>query len=175
LTLLALAGLALNVVAWTKTFVAWLQSQGSHERQRKAYLEAVDRLYQVIPLVIDPDVTQDLPSFVYQRLRYQSDPSRPLVEALLTEANPVARVAADILQLLSASQTRSAIILGRPGGGKTTFLRHSMCLLAKGALRDISVFPPVFISLPRFAPPNVPAGAPGFSHGGEAGLLFVVR
>ena len=24
-------------------------------------------------------------------------------------------------------------------------------------------------------PPNVPAGAPGFSHGGEAGLLFVVR
>jgi formylglycine-generating enzyme required for sulfatase activity len=139
----ALAGLVFNVVAV-------IERRRDPHRQRKQYLAAIDREYQYIPLVIDPKNVRRLPKIVYQRLRFLHDPVRPVDEPGMAE-NIAGKEIEDIDDVLERGQ-RSLMILGWPGGGKTTLLRHSMSQRAEKIADRPDEFLPVYLSLPLFAP-----------------------
>ncbi len=119
---------------------------------RRQYLDAVEQRYKIIPLVIDEEhPPKELPEFIYQKLKFRADYTGSLREASATRATAAGEEVADIQQVLQRG-LRSLIILGRPGGGKTTLLRHSMSVQAARAKDDASELLPIYLALPRLAP-----------------------
>ncbi|HLY32558.1 MAG TPA: hypothetical protein VKQ36_16155, partial [Ktedonobacterales bacterium] len=139
----ALAGLALDALAWRE------RRRDPHHR-RKKYLAVVTDKYRYIPLVIDVKEVQHLPDFVYQPLRWYEDVSHTSTDQ--TAGQVVKAAIADIDEVLEQRGQRALIILGWPGSGKTTLLRHHLFERAKKIGDDASALPPVYISLPLFAP-----------------------
>ncbi len=136
----------------------------SHDRFWKRYLKAIigskekKGVYAVIPLVVDPEKKHDLSDIVFQSLILQDDANAGQMQV------PVP--CGDVMQLLGRERvpTRTHVIFGDPGGGKTTLLRHSVLLAARNADESLSakdapvseaeqtVFLPVYIAMRHFAP-----------------------
>ena len=123
------------------------QKRRRRRKQREIYLKAVEDNYQEISLVIDPDLKIPLPRPVYQRLSYLRRPGSQDQEKKTSYIQ-----AEYITEVLNTEGLSVCIVLlGDPGGGKTTFLRQSMFDLAQKAQKDANVFLPVYIALPAFA------------------------
>ena len=147
ITLLALLGLALIIWEWRRVHPT---------TQRVQYLEAVKNTYNVVPLVIDAEIAKKdditLPEEVYQTLRYLHTPDRPGDEVEATTASSGTIRVRTIKEFFDreADAQRTLVILGRPGGGKTTLLRQSMVAAAQESLRA-STHIPIYVELPNFA------------------------
>ncbi len=152
--------------------------------ERDRYIRHLQHDYGFIPLVVDrdPSHTQDLPDFVFQTLTFVDHPFMDLADTReegVHEARESVHVN-DIREILGRRETRVIIILGDPGSGKTTFLRHSVKLAADRILPpttdpQASIVPvtttvaadsssqrqmeilPIYIELRHFAPFLMPA------------------
>ncbi len=164
LTVLAFVGAALAV---------WDLRQKFHRQveDKTQYLRRVAEVYKVIPLVIDPKPENNipLPDTVYQNLQFQQNLSDAIQSNPSSADNQSKTVTANVIfDVIQIGNTQCIVILGAPGGGKTTLLRQSVSKMAQkffgskkeyskerktrqSAGKDEQKGLPVYIALPNFA------------------------
>ncbi len=133
---------------WYLTLRALFSKKMDPHTRRQRYLQAVTKAYKPIWLVIDPDDVKQLPEIVYQDLLWLEDSERLSTDQGLASSSGAQPATLD--QILDRGR-RAIVVLGWPGGGKTTLLRHHMSVRAQDIQADASAKLPVYINLPLFA------------------------
>ncbi|GCE06990.1 HEAT repeat domain-containing protein [Dictyobacter aurantiacus] len=144
-----------------------------YQHARTRYLEHLFRLYSAVRLPVGPTEGFSLPA-IFQPLRLRQNPlaaedlereqrprqpgkfSRYLDEPTLHDLSARAAEPADITvntseEALEKSAQKRIVILGGPGTGKTTTLKHLVGTAARDALFNPSAPLPIFVSLADLA------------------------